>query len=184
MSCDHDHALRAAGVLIHVLFLSSLKFDGLLLPPGVVPANFSEISFSSPAQRAMGFKISSAAWGTSGIAGTSDDFFHLSTGAQAWSLLCVHDPVQNRQTGNQARMSWNGQCRSHFKVSICLSISFHSSNIRLTSSFCCLVPSKTYSRPEPPLPVSKQSSLFCSLVVCVHKIINASVITAKDDLTS
>ena len=87
MSCDHDRALRAAGVLIHVLF-----------PPGVVPANFSEISFSISG--AMDFKISSAAWGTSGIAGTSDDFFRLSTGAQAWSLLRVHNPVQNRQTND------------------------------------------------------------------------------------
>ena len=95
MSCDYDHALRAAGVLIHVLFLFSLKFDGLLLPPGVVPADFSEISFSI--SDAVDFK---AAWGTSGIAGTSDDFFRLSTGAQAWSLLCVHDPEQNRQTND------------------------------------------------------------------------------------
>ena len=46
MRCDHDHALHMAEVLIHVLFLFSLKFDGLLLSPGVVPANFSEISFS------------------------------------------------------------------------------------------------------------------------------------------
>ena len=98
MSCDPDRALRMAGVLIHVLFLSSLKFDGLLLLPGVVPANLSEISFSISGE--MDIKISSAAWGMSGIAGISDDFFHLSTGAQAWSLLWVHEPVQDRQTND------------------------------------------------------------------------------------
>ena len=67
---------------------------------GVVPDNFSEIS--SSISGAIDFKMSSAAWGTSGIAGTdtADDFFHLSTGAQAWSLLCLHDPVQNGQTND------------------------------------------------------------------------------------
>ena len=162
MSCDHDRALRAVGVLIHVLFLSSLKFDGLLLLPGVVPANLSEISFSISG--AMDFKISSAAWGTSGIAGASDDFFHLSTGAQAWSLLWVHEPVQDRQgclgTGNVYRT-----LRSVFPEHV-----FPFFNVRSTSSFCCLVPSKTCSCLELPLPVSKQSSPFCSLAVCFHKI--------------
>ena len=66
----------------------------------MVAANFSEISFSISG--ALDFKMLSAAWGTSGIAGTdtADDLFCLSTGAQAWSLLCLHDPVQNRQTND------------------------------------------------------------------------------------
>ena len=66
----------------------------------VVPANFSEINF--PVTGAFDFEMPLAAWGRSGIAGTdtADDFFCLSTGVQAWLLLCLHDPVHNRQTND------------------------------------------------------------------------------------